>query len=185
MYAITPCTRSAPSFARPAIGAACIALGLLLMSAAGPVEAHGRHGGHGPGYSGHHASGHWGHGHRHARRWRGGVSIGIGIGSGGYGYGGSGWGPGGWYPGYGLVFPVPPPVVYLDRPRAERPPPPLAKGPPDPVFDPLRGQSAAETEADLHDCNRWALGQPQAIARADVFHRATLACMQDRDYAVR
>jgi len=168
---------------------ACVALSLLLASATGPAQAGGRHGGHGPGYSDQHHAGHWsrghpGHrhpGHRHSGRSRGGVSIGIGIGSGVYGYGAP-WAPWG-YPGYGVV--LPPPVVYMERPRTEPPPQALAKGPPDPVFDPRRGQSAARIEADLHDCNRWALGQPGATARADVFHRATLACMQERDYTVR
>ncbi|MBA3623685.1 MAG: hypothetical protein H0W48_04390 [Methylibium sp.] len=166
-------------------GAACVALSLLLASATGPAQAGGRHGGHGPGYNDQHHAGHGsrGHpGHRHPGRSRGGVSIGIGVGSGGYGFGyGAPWTPWG-YPGYGMV--LPPPVVYRELPT-ERPPQPLAKGPPDPVFDPRRGQSAARTEADLHDCNRWALVQPGAIARADVFHRATLACMEERDYTVR
>lgn len=166
----------------------CAALALLLASALGPAQAGGRHGGHGSHYSGKHHAGHGAHrhhghrhfGHRHSGRWRGGVSIGIDVGPGGYGHGyGWPW----WTPGYGVV--LPPPVVYAYPPRAEPPPEPLAKGPPDPIFYPRRGQSAAQTEADLHECNRWALGQPNAIARADVFHRATLACMEGRDYTVR
>lgn len=145
---------------------------------AGTADANGRHGGRGyhsgpHGYG--HSHGHWG------QRHRGGASIGIGIGLGGYLYGA----PWAYHPGY--VVPVLPPVVYYERGARRHAPPPepaIAKGPPDPIFYPKRGQSAQQTEADLHDCNRWALNQPEAIARADVFHRATLACMQGREYTV-
>lgn len=168
--------------------AAAAAVFALLFGALDPAEARGR----GHGYHGHHHSGHWarghhghwrgGHGHWHQPRWRSGVSIGIGIGAGSVYYGAYG-APWWWHPGY--VVAAPPPV-YLERPRAERPPePPLAKGPPDPIFYPKSGQSAEQREADLHECNRWALEQPGAVAKADVFHRATLACMEGRGYAVR
>lgn len=155
----------------------------LLLGSVDPAEARGRHG---HGYHGHHHAKHWRghHGHGHARhpRWRGGLSIGIGIGAGSLYYGGYG-APWWWHPGY--VVAVPPPV-YWERPRVERAPePPLAKGPPDPIFYPRHGQSAEQREADLHDCNRWALEQPDAVAKADVFHRATLACMEGRGYTVR
>lgn len=176
---------------RTVLAATAAALALLLTGLAELAEAKGRHGG-GPGYRGpHHGASHWhGHraGHRHPGRWRSGVSIGIGIGGFGhlpYGYGAPWWGYPAYpvHPGYGIV--LPPRTIYRDAPRAEPETQPLAKGPPDPIYDPRKGQSAARTEADLHECNRWALSQPDAAARADVFHRATLACMEGRDYTVR
>ncbi|MDH5538519.1 MAG: hypothetical protein OEY03_03850 [Rhizobacter sp.] len=56
---------------------------------------------------------------------------------------------------------------------------------PDPIFDPGRGQSAAQTETDRQDCNRRATTQPSAMADASVFHRASLTCMAERGYIVR
>ena len=42
-----------------------------------------------------------------------------------------------------------------------------------------------KTEADRRDCNRWAIGQQNAMGDATVFHRATLACMEGKGYTVR
>jgi hypothetical protein len=167
----------------PAIAAFAAFAALVLLAGAADVEARpgGKHHGRGGYHAGHHS-----HGHGHwAPRRRSSVSIGIGLGWGGF-YG-SPWGPwGSWghYPGYGVI--LPPPVVHYGVPPVAPPPEPvLAKGPPDPIFYPRHRQTAQQTEADIRECNRWALEQPNAIARADVFHRATLACMEGRDYVVR
>lgn len=116
--------------------------------------------------------------HRRGRVW-GGVSIGIGLPLYSYPYGyGSPWYPGPYY------YPTPvyaaPPVVYEPVPAA-----PAAPAAPDPIFYPRNGQSPAKTEADRQACNQWATTQPQAMADAGVFHRATLACMEGRGYTVR
>ncbi|MGE4050042.1 MAG: hypothetical protein AB7F38_03165 [Piscinibacter sp.] len=110
---------------------------------------------------------------RHGRWW-GGVSIGIGVPL----Y----IGPRVVDPWYGYPAPVvvaPPPAVYAE------PAPLPAKAPPEPIFYPARGQSAAQLEADRQECNRWATTQPSAMADAGVFHRATLACMDARGYTSR
>jgi hypothetical protein len=65
------------------------------------------------------------------------------------------------------------------------PPAPVAKPPPDPIVYPRNGQSAAQTEADRVDCNRWATTQPSAMADASVFQRAVAACMDGRGYTLR
>lgn len=163
---------------------------LLLGSAAAGAQGRGGHGGgHGGGYGGGHppprAYGGWGP----APYW-GGVGIGIGIGVGsvyygnryGYGYG-YGY-PYPWYPGYVVV--EPPPVVYYGAPaQPAAPAPPPVPAAPDPVIYPRNGQSPEQTEADRRDCNRWATTQPNAMADATVFQRATLACMDGRGYTVK
>jgi hypothetical protein len=111
---------------------------------------------------------------RHGRVW-GGVSIGIGV---PFYYGPYG-GP--WYA-PGPVYAVPPPVVYAEPPEQSAPP---AKAPPEPIFYPRSGQSAAQLEADRQACNRWATTQPSAMADAGVFHRATQACMDAHGYTSR
>jgi hypothetical protein len=65
------------------------------------------------------------------------------------------------------------------------PPPQAVKPPPVPVIYPRNGQSAAQTEADRQDCNRWATTQPAAMADGEVFQRAVAACMDARGYTVR
>jgi hypothetical protein len=57
--------------------------------------------------------------------------------------------------------------------------------PPEPIFYPRNGQSPAQTEADRQDCNRWATTQQNALSDAQVFQRATYACMDGRGYTVR
>jgi hypothetical protein len=140
---------------------------LTLAVAAGSVQAHGRHGGH------RHHHGHWGPG-----LFWGAVGLGVGIGVARHHYYRE---AAPWYPGYVVV--EPPPVAY----HYEAPPPrePASRRPPDPIFYPREGQSAAQTEADRQACNRWATTQPNAMADASVFHRATLACMEGRGYTVR
>ena len=60
-----------------------------------------------------------------------------------------------------------------------------ATPPPDPIFYPRNGQTPAQTEADRQDCNRWATTQAGAMSDAQVFQRATYACMDGRGYTVR
>ena len=64
-------------------------------------------------------------------------------------------------------------------------PVPAANRSPDPIFYPRNGQSPAQTEADRQDCNRWATTQQNAMSDAQVFQRATYACMDGRGYTVR
>lgn len=142
--------------------ATCLTLIALAALATEPAQAHGRGG-----------------------RWWGGVSIGIGVPL----YVGPGYyGPGYYGPGYyGMpAYPAPmlvapPPVAYAE-PAAQPVP---SKAPPEPVFYPRQGQSAAQVEADRQECNRWATTQPAAMADASVFHRATLACMDAHGYTAR
>jgi hypothetical protein len=82
--------------------------------------------------------------------------------------------------GYTVV--VPPPGADAAQPV---PPPPPPKAPPEPIIYPRNGQSAAQTEADRQECNRWATTQPSAVADASVFQRAVAACMDARGYTVR
>lgn len=56
---------------------------------------------------------------------------------------------------------------------------------PDPVIYPRNGQSPQQQEADRQECNRWATGQPSAMADASVFQRAVEACMDGRGYTMR
>ena len=100
------------SYSRTLLLAGALACGLLLAGT-GPAHAQ-RHGGHGHGGHAHVGHAHVGHahaGHAHAGHWYGGhhhggsgwaLSIGLGLGYGGYG--GYGWGYGGYggygYPGY-------------------------------------------------------------------------------------
>ncbi len=141
---------------------------LMLAVSVGAAQAGGRHGGH----RHHH---HWGPG-----VFWGTVGLGVGIGIARHHYYYSHYGPP-WYPGYVVV--QPPPVAYYQEPPPAREP--ATRRPPDPIFYPREGQSAAQTEADRQACNRWAMTQPGAIAEASVFHRATLACMEGRGYTVR
>jgi hypothetical protein len=82
--------------------------------------------------------------------------------------------------GYAVV--APPPGADTVQPVPPLPPP---KPLPDPIIYPRNGQSAAQTEADRQECNRWATTQPNAMADAEVFQRAVAACMDGRGYTVR
>ena len=84
-------------------------------------------------------------------------------------------------PGQGYVVVAPPPGADT---AATAPPPPTPAAP-EPIFYPRNNQSAAQTEADRRDCNAWATSQPNAMADAKVFQRATEACMDGRGYTVR
>ncbi|MEO5880868.1 MAG: hypothetical protein ABIQ06_00490 [Caldimonas sp.] len=57
--------------------------------------------------------------------------------------------------------------------------------PPDPIFYPRNGQTPAQIETDRQDCNRWATTQAGAMSDAQIFQRATFACMDGRGYSVR
>ena len=85
-------------------------------------------------------------------------------------------------PGQGYVVVAPPPGAETMQAAPPPAPTPVA---PDPIFYPRNNQSAAQTEADRRDCNAWATTQPQAMADAKVFQRATDACMDGRGYSVR
>ena len=157
--------------------------GTVAVAALAPLSAeaqsrHGgggyRHGGYGHGGYGH-GGGYWGPG-----LFFGGVALGVGLGAYNYGYGYPVY-PG--YPGYVVVEPVP---VYVPVPAQQiAPVQPAQRLAPDPVIYPRNGQSAAQTEADRLDCNRWAATLPSAMADASVFNRATAACMDGHGYTVR
>jgi hypothetical protein len=131
--------------------------------------------------------------HWHGGGWGWGPRVGLGIGFAAPlyygGYDGAYYGPGyGTYyaPGYraydnGTVLVAPPPVVYQSGPV----PAPVPMTQPEPIVYPRNGQSAARTESDRRECNRWAIGQPNAMGDASVFQRATLACMEGRGYTIR
>jgi hypothetical protein len=85
-------------------------------------------------------------------------------------------------PGRGYVVVAAPPGIDTTQTAA---PPAPAPATPDPIFYPRSNQSAAQTEADRRDCNSWATTQPNAMADAKVFQRATEACMDGRGYTVR
>lgn len=145
-----------------------VALAALLL-VAGSAQANGR-GWHGP-------RGHFGPGY--GLFW-GTVGLGVGLGV-ARGYYDD---PYYVYPYPGYVLAPPPAYYHDDGTRAERREP-LAKAPPDPIFYPRNGQSAAQTETDRRECNRWATTQPSAMADASIFHRATMACMDAHGYTSR
>ena len=95
-------------------------------------------------------------------------------------------------PSYVVVNPAPvyypPAPVYVTpapAPVYVNPAPAAPARAPEPIFYPRNGQSAAQTEADRQDCNRWATTQPSAMNDASIFQRATLACMDGRGYTGR
>ncbi len=173
----------------------------------------GDSGNHGGGYSGSHGGGYYGGGHRagyyrggygggyyrggyggHRGYWGpgpfwGGLGIGLGVGAvvynGGYygGYDGPYYGD--TYDSYGgspevVVVPAQEGRVI----RSWQPVPQVARAA-EPIFYPKNGQSATLLENDRRDCNRWATTQPNAMADASIFQRATYACMEGRGYTVR
>ena len=159
----------------------------------------GWHGGGGGGANFHGGGGfhggHWGHrGYVRPGVFWGGLGLGLGIGAVGY-YGGW-WGP--YAPVYapyyydGYYYDAPPAVVVAPgaavpvypSARSGQPVPQTSRSP-DPIFYPNNGQSAAITESDRRECNRWATTQPGAMADSSIFQRATLACMEGRGYTVR
>jgi hypothetical protein len=105
------------------------------------------------------------------------VGVGVSVGVPLYGPGYYGPGPYGYY---GVPYGYYPPTRVVAPPAEEHGP--VA---PDPIFYPNNGQSPAQIEADRQACNRWATTQPNAMADADTFQHATLACMEGRGYTVR
>ena len=85
-------------------------------------------------------------------------------------------------PGQGYAVVAPPPGADAAQPVPAAPPAPV---PPEPIFYPRNAQSAAQTETDRQECNRWATTQANALADAQVFQRAVAACMDGRGYTVR
>lgn len=165
----------------------------LSAQARGPGGASGWHGG--SGYHGGYHGGSWGH---RGGYWRGGYwgpgpfwgGLGLGLGIGAIGYYGA---YGGYYdsPTYIIqddpaYIPIAPPVVSSAVvTRSAGQPVPAASRAPDPIFYPKNNQSAAKTDADRQDCNRWATTQSGAMNDASIFQRATFACMEGRGYTVR
>ena len=174
-----------------AIVAGALALACGSVAQAAPHGGGGWHGGGG----GWHGGGPGWHGGSHVV-YRGGwgwgwdplwpIGVGVGLGlaaaSGPYYYDS---------PNYVVVNPAPvyypPAPVYVTpapAPAYVNPAPAPARAP-EPIFYPRNGQSAAQTEADRQDCNRWATTQPSAMSDASIFQRATLACMDGRGYTAR
>ena len=155
---------------------------------------HGGGGGHpGGGYyggGGHYGGGHyggWGHYHGgccYNPYWGVGVGIGIGFAASGYWgwpyYGYYGW-PYYYGPAYSYDYAVPANPGYTVS-SAPAPAPAAPAAAPEPIYYPRNGQSDAQKETDLRECNRWATTQPPAMADAAVFQRAVLACMDGRGY---
>ena len=111
-------------------------------------------------------------------------AISVEIGGGRY------WRHGGiWYRPWGPRWVVvAPPVMVPVMPAqtvVETAPLPATPNRPDPVIYPRSGQSAAQTEYDRQECNRWATTQPAALADAAIFHRAVEACMDGRGYTMK
>ena len=75
-------------------------------------------------------------------------------------------------------------AVAADRALGQ-PVPQASRAMTDPIFYPKNGQTAARTETDRQECNRWATSQPNAMNDASIFQRATFACMEGRGYSVR
>ena len=93
-------------------------------------------------------------------------------------------------PGEGYTVVAPPPGAEAAQPvtppaAQAAPQPPKPAPPPEPIIYPRNGQSAAQTETDRVECNRWATTQPAAMADATVFQRAVAACMDGRGYTLR
>jgi hypothetical protein len=167
-----------------------------LVTIAAPVAADARGPGGGVGFhhggSGFHGGPGFHGGFRRGGFWGpgpfwGGLGLGLGIGAIAY-YGG----PYGYYYGYpGYVVSDDPGYVTVDPPmqgdavRASGQPVPSVSRAPDPIFYPKNGQSAAKTDADRQECNRWATTQAGAMSDASIFQRATFACMEGRGYTVR
>ncbi len=85
-------------------------------------------------------------------------------------------------PGAGYMVVAPPPGADAVQPT---PLPAVPAALPEPIIYPRNGQSADQIEVDRQECNRWATTQPSALSDAQVFQRATAACMDGRGYTVR
>jgi hypothetical protein len=163
--------------------ALAIAVGALALASTGVQAApHGGGGWHGGGGGGWHGGG--GHYYRGGGWgfdpfWGVGLGLGLALATAPL-----------YYDNPGVVYVNPPPVYYpppvYGTPTYSAPvPAPSAPAAADPIFYPRSGQSAAQTEADRQDCNRWATTQRNAMSDGSVFQRATLACMDGRGYTAR
>jgi hypothetical protein len=140
---------------------------------------HGGGGYHGGYYGGWHAGARWSYRSGWGWGWWDplwpiGVGVGIGLAT----------APAYYYDSPGYVVVNPAPVYTAPAPVYVNPPAPAPRSN-DPIFYPRNGQSAEQTEADRQDCNRWATTQPNAMNDANIFQRATFACMDGRGYTVR
>ena len=177
-----------------AIAAGALALAFGGAAQAAPGGWHGGGGGGGwHGGGGYHGGGAWHGGGSYYRGGWGwdplwGVGLGLGLGL-------AAASPYYYDNGPGVVY-VNPPVYYPPAPVYYPPAPVYVQAPPmqpapvqstsaEPIFYPRTGQSAAQTEADRQECNRWATTQPKAMADGSVFQRAPFACMDGRGYTPR
>ena len=168
-----------------------IAVGALALAFGGAAQAapggwHGGGGGWHGGGGGWHGGGWYGGGHAVYRGgwgwdplWGVGLGLGLGLAAASPYYDDNG---------SGVVYvnpPVyyPPAAVYVTAAPPQGAPAQATSA--DPIFYPRTGQSAAQTEADRQECNRWATTQPRAMADGSVFQRATFACMDGRGYTAR
>lgn len=182
--------------------AAALANAAVLAPAPAVAANHGGHGfsgsGHGFSGSGWHGGSSRGHGYYRGGYWGhrgywpgvfwGGIGLGLGLGAVGY-YNGY-YGPHPYYDGYYYDAPeviVGPSYGTVEPTAGARSGQavPQAARPVEPIFYPRNGQTAATTEADRRECNRWATTQSGAMADASIFQRATLACMDGRGYTAR
>lgn len=148
---------------------AALAAGSALAQARRPP---GHFGGHAPHAGWHHVR----HG-SHYPFWGGfGLGLGLGVVSGWY------WDwpyHGGYYGAPTVVYGIAPPPAGTGYTVSTMP---LL---PETIYYPRNGQSDAQRETDLRECNRWATTQPPAMAEATAFQRAVLACMDGRGYTGR
>ena len=171
----TPSSTPARTFRRTlAVAAGALALACGSAAQAAPGGWHGGGGYHGGWHGGGHVvyRGGWGY----DPFWGFGLGLGLAALAAPVYYD---------QPNYVVVNPpvyYPPAPVYAAPAYATPAPAPATA---DPIFYPRNGQSAAQTEADRQDCNRWATTQPRAMADASIFQRATFACMDGRGYTAR
>jgi len=177
-----------------ALAAAALSTAALVAEAGGGGGYnHGGGGGGWHGGGGHYGGhgwyggwGYWGPGYY----WPGYWGVGLGVAAVGY--------SAPYYPYYGYyggyygypAYPAPATGYVVSQPqpgdqtvRSGQPVP--SAPPPDPIFYPRHGQSPAQTEVDRQDCNRWATTQSGAMSDAQIFQRATFACMDGRGYSSR
>ena len=110
--------------------------------------------------------------------------MGIGLGYWGWPYYGSYYGAP-YYYGSPYYYGAPVVVSQSDGAAAALSSSPPPGNAPEPIFYPRNGQGDAQREVDLRECNRWATTQLAAMTDANVFMRATFACMDGRGYTGR
>ena len=180
-------------------GAATLApTGAIAAGHGGPGFGGSSHGFAGSGWrgaprGGYARGGYYRGGWGHRGYWGPGVlwgGIGLGLGLGAVGYYNGYYAPAPYYGGYYYDAPevIVDPGYTAVQPatgvRSGEAVPQAARAA-EPIFYPRNGQSAASTETDRRDCNRWATTQNGAMADASIFQRATLACMEGRGYTAK